>query len=121
MEFLKGLFSIGPISYEEFESKVAERGFKVADLSQGKYVSKAKHQKVISERDVLQVKYTSLLTLYNDLLDTIYGDDGINTRIKMFSEELNSKIDKLEGLNKNKTLIYIILKQPYKKRRIKTK
>lgn len=121
MEFLKELFDRGPLSYEELESKATKKGFKVADLSQGKYVSKAKHQKVISERNVLQVKYTSLLTLYNDLLDSIYGDDGINTRIKMFSEELNSKIDRLEEQSKIKPQIYVILKQPYKKRRIKTK
>lgn len=121
MEFLKGLFSLGPISYEEFELKATEKGMKVADLSQGKYVSKAKHQKVINEKDVLNAKYTSLLTIYNYLLDSIYGDDGINTRIKILSDELNSKIDRLEEISKNKTPIYIILKQPYKKRRIKTK
>jgi len=109
---------MGPISYEEFESKVAERGFNVADLSQGKYVSKAKHQKVINERDVLQIKYTSIMTIYNHLLDSIYGDDGINARINTLGDELNSKIDRLEELNNSKSPIYIVLNKPYKKHRI---
>ena len=41
MDFLKELFT-EPLSFEAFSKAVAEKGFKLADLSSGKYVDKDK-------------------------------------------------------------------------------
>lgn len=50
MEFLKELFS-EPLTYDAFSAKVSEKGFKIADLSTGDYVSKRRHENELSEKN----------------------------------------------------------------------
>lgn len=48
MEFLKDMFT-EPLSYEAFEKAVNSKGLKLADLSNGEYISKGKFDRVSGE------------------------------------------------------------------------
>ena len=43
LEFLKELFDNGPLDFAAFSKAVSEKGFNLADLSQGEYVSRSKY------------------------------------------------------------------------------
>lgn len=61
MEFLKELFT-EPLSYEGFEKAVNAKGFKLADLSGGEYVSKDKFDKANNELKVVKETLTTVTT-----------------------------------------------------------
>ena len=42
MEFLKSLFDLGALTFEQFETEANKNGLKLADLSAGNYVCKNK-------------------------------------------------------------------------------
>lgn len=42
MEFLKVLFENGAVTWDQFAKGVKDKGLKIADLSEGNYVSKQK-------------------------------------------------------------------------------
>lgn len=52
MEFLKELFA-QPLSYDEFAKAVTEKGYKLADLSKGEYVSKGKLTEALEKNKTL--------------------------------------------------------------------
>ena len=53
MEFLKELFA-QPLSYDEFAKAVTEKGYKLADLSKGEYVSKGKLTEALEKNKTLR-------------------------------------------------------------------
>ena len=48
MEFLKALFENGALTWEQFSEAVNAKGYKIADLSAGNYVSKQKYDNDIA-------------------------------------------------------------------------
>lgn len=98
MEFLKALFEGGPLTWEEFSAKVAEKGFKVADLSKGNYVAKKKYE------DDLATKETAI----EELNTQLKGRDGDIANLKKQLEDgskdnetkisdLTAQLGKLQG------------------------
>lgn len=51
MDFLKELFGEGALTWEQFSEAVTGKGFKLADLSKGNYVSKKKFDDEIKTRE----------------------------------------------------------------------
>lgn len=49
MEFLKEIFSQRALTFEQFNAAVIEKGFKLANLSQGQYVDKQKFDNKVKE------------------------------------------------------------------------
>ena len=61
MEELKALFGEGSLSYEEFSQKLGEASdIKLANLSSGNYVDKAKYEKLEKKYNDWQTKYSAL-------------------------------------------------------------
>lgn len=85
MEFLKDLFGEEGISYADFEKKVNEKGYKIADLSKGDYVSKKKY-----DDDLLSAnnKSADWETKYNQLNESIKSND--DTFQKKYDDLLNN-------------------------------
>lgn len=54
MEFLKELFSEGPLTYDQLAAKAAEKKMKLADISGGAYVGKDKFDTLLTEKNGLQ-------------------------------------------------------------------
>lgn len=52
MDFLKALFENGAIDWDTFSKAVQEKGYKIADLSQGGYVSKGKYDDDLNAANV---------------------------------------------------------------------
>lgn len=77
MEFLKSLFENGAIDWDTFSKVVSEKGYKIADLSQGGYVSKNKYD------DDLNAKTTQI----NDLTGQI---NQRNTDLQALQEKMNN-------------------------------
>ena len=63
MDFLKGLFENGAIDWDTFCKAVTDEGFKLADLSQGAYVSINKYNDDLGARDT---QINDLKYLIND-------------------------------------------------------
>ena len=57
MDFLKDLFSEEGLKFDDFVSKVNEKGYKLADLSKGSYVDKKKYDDDITSHNT---KYSEL-------------------------------------------------------------
>ena len=51
MDFLKALFNAGALTWEQFSEAVNGKGYKIADLSTGNYVSKKKFDDEIQTRE----------------------------------------------------------------------
>lgn len=51
MDFLKELFESGELSFEAFKTAVEAKGYKLADLSTGNYVSKGKYEDDLKQKD----------------------------------------------------------------------
>lgn len=98
MDFLKGLFEEGPISWEQFEAGVSQRGFKVADLSKGNYVAKKKYEDDLATRDSSIESLTTQLTSRIEDIETLKkqmqdGTASSDTRIS----ELTAQLDKWQA------------------------
>lgn len=97
MDFLKEVFGTEPLTWEQFSAAVNQKGFKLADLATGNYVSKKKYD------DDLKAKATSIEDLTNQIStrDTdianfkkmLEDSKGNATKI----EELNAQITKMQG------------------------
>lgn len=59
MEFLKELFT-EPMTFEQFAKSVSEKGYKIADLSTGEYVSKGKLLEVCEKNKTLSGEISAL-------------------------------------------------------------
>lgn len=91
MDFIKKLFEgvEEGLTYEQFKAKADEAGIKLANLSDGKYVSKSKYDSDLSAKDS-QIK---------DLNDTIAARDNDLTDIKSQLEKAGADEGKLSKLS----------------------
>lgn len=117
MEFLKQLFQ-RPLSFEEFSKAVAENGVKLADLSTGNYVSKAKFLDVSQEAKRLKEQMESQSAAKGqgdaEALETLkmqYQQETEALRKELFEVRRDGAIDlALEKLGaKNKTAVRALL------------
>ena len=70
MDFLKELFGEEALTWEQFSEAVTSKGFKVADLSKGNYVSKKKFDDEIKTRDTTIGELNSTISIRdNDIED----------------------------------------------------
>lgn len=94
MEFLKSLFGDEALTYEQFAKAVSEKGYKVADLSSGDYVSKKKYDdesgakaKTIEELTAqLTARDTDLKALKKQLED---GTKDSDSKVADLTEQLS--------------------------------
>ena len=90
MDFLKVLFENGAIDWDTFSKAVTAKGYKLADLSKGDYVSKSKYDDDLSSKD----------NQINDLTGQI---NQRNTDLQALQEQMNnvqgdaSKVAELTG------------------------
>ena len=97
MDFLKEVFGVNSLTWEQFSEAVNQKGFKLADLATGNYVSKKKYD------DDLKTKAGSIEDLTNQIATR---DADIANFKKMLEdskgnegkiEELNAQITKMQG------------------------
>lgn len=96
MEFLKVLFENGAVTWEQFLKGVEDKGLKIADLSEGNYVSKLKYDNDVQAKDGqiealnknIKTRDTDLAELKNQL------ENAGNDKAKL--KELTSKFDTLQ-------------------------
>ena len=91
MEFLKELFT-EPLSFEAFQKAVTEKGFKLADLSGGKYVDKDKFDKAIGE---LKAANDTVATITSEL-NTLKDNNATAEDWKKKFEDLRKDVDEKE-------------------------
>ena len=89
MDELKELFGDGSLSYDDFAAKVTEKGYKLADLSKGGYVSKekAERQQAKLQQEYDEYKATNDVSKYADY-ETIKTE-----RDKLLAEKKESEIN----------------------------
>lgn len=92
MDELKSLFGEGALTYEEFESKLAENNIKLANLKSGMYVDKSKLDKANTSYNELQAKY-------NELVENTKTYDADKKELEAFRTEKANRdyIDKIVG------------------------
>ena len=98
MDFLKELFGEEALTWEQFSEAVTSKGFKVADLSKGNYVSKKKFDDEIKTRDTTISELNSTISVRdNDIEDLKQkletGGQNNETNVK----ELLTQISTLQG------------------------
>ena len=101
MDFLKALFEQGALTWEQFSAAVTEKGYKVADLSTGNYVSKKKYEDEIATANAtitdlqgqIATRDTDLSTLKADLEKA--GKAGNNSATTI--ADLQGQIAKLQS------------------------
>ena len=98
MEFLKALFESGAITWEQFSKEVTDKGYKLADLSTGNYVSKKKYADDLESRDATITDLNTQITTRDgdlaDLQSQLANADTTNaTKIKA----INDQLSKLQG------------------------
>ncbi len=93
MEFLKVLFESGALTWEQFTTAVAEKGFNIADLATGNYVDKRKYETLESTNQTLtkdiKTRDTDIAKLKKQLEEA--GTDG-----EKLTQAL-AEIEKLQG------------------------
>ena len=96
MEFLKGLFENGPLTWDGFVAAVGEKGIKLADLSTGNYVSSQKYSDAIAAKDSTIADLNSQIGTRDadiaNLQKQISGDGDSRTKIN----NLNAEITRLQ-------------------------
>lgn len=95
MEELQELFGENTLSYEDFTKAVEEKGMKLANLSAGGYVAKSKY-----DDDVKKAKELDYKKKFEDLQESIEGNDGVNAKLKNITTERDDYKSKYEALNK---------------------
>ena len=98
MDFLKELFGEEALTWEQFSEAVTSKGFKVADLSKGNYVSKKKFDDEIKTRDTTISELNSTISVRdNDIEDLKQkletGGQDNETKVK----DLLTQISTLQG------------------------
>ena len=110
MEFLKALFENGALTWEQFSEAVNAKGYKVADLSTGNYVSKQKYDNDIQTRD----------TTISDLNGQISTRDtdiaGLKQQIEDGGKDNDTKISELTNKINTLQTNYDTQKNDYEKR-----
>lgn len=86
MDFLKVLFENGALTWDQFVEQVNTKGFKIADLSTGNYVSKQKYDNELAAKD----------TTIKDLNGQIATRDG---DISKLQEQINGEGDSRTKIN----------------------
>lgn len=98
MEFLKSLFESGALTWEEFSKAVTDKGFKLADLATGNYVSKSKYDDDLGSRDATITELTGqIATRDTDLADLKEKLEAAGTDNKTKVAELTAQVTKLQG------------------------
>lgn len=98
MDFLKALFNSGALTWEQFSEAVNEKGYKIADLSTGNYVSKKKFNDEIQTRDTtISDLNTQISTRDNDIaaLQTQLSDGSKDSETKI--SDLTTQIATLQN------------------------
>lgn len=98
MEFLKSLFESGALTWEQFTQAVAEKGYKLADLATGNYVSKRKYDDDLGSRDnTIKELNEQITTRDTDIagLKEQLTAGGKDNKAKI--EELTNKITQMQG------------------------
>lgn len=98
MDFLKALFDNGALTWEQFSQAVSDKGFKVADLSSGNYVSKRKFDDEIKQRETtINELNTQISTRDTDIqsLQTQLADGTKDNETKF--ADLTSQLSTLQG------------------------
>lgn len=94
MEELKALFGEGSLSYEEFSQKLGEAGdIKLANLSSGNYVDKAKYEK-------LEKKYNEWQTKYSALDESTKGYGDLQAKYDALKTDFDALVTKQEEAEK---------------------
>lgn len=110
MEFLKSLFEKGAITWEQFQQGVADKGYKLADLSSGNYVSKHKYDDDVKSRDTtiedLNAQITKRDTDISGLQEQL-TKSGADNKTKV--SDLTKQLEQLQADYSNE-------KQAYEKR-----
>lgn len=68
MDELRELFGDGMLTADEFFAKLAEKGYKLADLSKGAYVDKSKFDRLQRDFDKFKADETEKYAGYDDLV-----------------------------------------------------
>lgn len=107
MDFLKELFKDGALDWDAFTKAINDKGYKIADLSKGEYVSKGKFDDEIKNKDAqikglndqLSTRDTDLKNLQKQLKDV--SDNG--AELKTVTDQLKKlQIDYGESEKKYK-------------------
>lgn len=91
MDFLKDVFGAGALTYEQFTKAVGDKGIKLADLSQGGYVTKQKYD------DELKAKGEQIEALNGN----IKTRDSDIAKLKKQLEAAGGDADKIKELTAN--------------------
>lgn len=109
MEFLKALFSNGPLTFEQFEAAVKEQKMNIVNLADGGYVSKSKYDDTVNglkgQVTELQGQITSRdgdLTSLREQLTAAQADAGKLGAVQQSLADLQTKYntDKTDYENK---------------------
>jgi hypothetical protein len=98
MDFLKELFGEEALTFEQLQTKVTEKGWKLADLSTGNYVAKKKYEDDVTSRDTQITELKGQITTRDKDLSALKkqvesGDADSQTKLT----ELTTKLTKLQG------------------------
>lgn len=73
MEFLKVLFENGAVTWDQFAKGVKDKGLKIADLSEGNYVSKQKYDNDVHTKDTQIETLNKNIKTRDDDLEELTG------------------------------------------------
>ncbi len=99
-EELKELFGDKTLSYDDFSKAIEGKGIKLANLSAGGYVAKNKY-----DEDLKKAKALDYKKKFEDLQESIEGDDGVNAKLKNLTTERDDYKSKYETLNKDYSIL----------------
>lgn len=96
MEFLKVLFENGAVTWDQFAKGVKDKGLKIADLSEGNYVSKQKYDNDVHTKDTqIETLNKNIKTRDDDLEDLKNQLEAAgNDKVKL--KELTGKFNTLQ-------------------------
>lgn len=97
---LKELFGDGNLSYDDFTKAVESKGIKLANLSTGGYIAKSKY-----DDDIKKAKNLDYKKKFEDLQESIEGDDGVNAKLKNITTERDDYKSKYDALNKDYSIL----------------
>ena len=100
MDELQELFGKNALSYDDFNKAVEEKGMKLVNLSAGGYIAKTKY-----DEDVKKAKALDYKQKYEDLQNSIEGDDGVNAKLRNITAERDDYKSKYEIMNQDYSLL----------------
>lgn len=90
MEFLKDLFT-EPLTFEAFEAAIKEKGFKLADLNSGEYVSKGKLMEGINKNKDLKEQLSTLTADIQALKDSNASAEDYKAKFEQLQADIAVK------------------------------